>query len=153
VLVGDGEFQLRVVGTSYHQQVLERIAGSRTAAGYHRFCAALLLPQPKNLYDRHAIAVRIHDLEIAHLDREHAREFERALQSSGYADAACEAEIVGGWVRGSNDWGYVGVRLNAILPFRFQSAKEWEGSRGQHPHQLNKRESAQSVGASAATAP
>ena len=129
VLIGDGAFQFRVIGTSYHQQVLERIAGSRTVAGYQRYCAALLLPQPNNLYDRHAIAVRVDDLEVAHLDREHAREFERVLRSSGYADAVCEAEIVGGWVRVRDDWGYVGVRLNAVLPFRLQSTTDWEVSR------------------------
>lgn len=129
VLVGDGAFQLRVVGTSYHQDLLEQIAGARTRAGYHRCCGALLVPQPSNRYDRHAVAVIIHDLEVAHLARPDALEFGDVLRASRFADVACEAEIVGGWLRSSDDWGYVGVRLNALMPFQVQSAEEYEVSR------------------------
>lgn len=125
VLVGDGRFSFRVVGTSFHQDQLEAIAGARTRAGYHRFCAALLAPQPSNPYDRQAIVVVIHDIEVAHLDRGSARDFGKVLSASGFADVACEAEIVGGWVRGADDWGYVGVRLNAYLPFNIVPARQY----------------------------
>jgi hypothetical protein len=125
VLVGDGQFGFRVVGTSFHQDQLEAIAGARTRAGYHRFCGALLTPQPGNRYDRRAVAVIIHDIEVGYLDRGSAREFGKALTVSGFADIACEAEIVGGWVRGADDWGYVGVRLNACLPFNIVPARQY----------------------------
>ena len=130
MLLGDGAFRLRVVGTSYHQEALEKIAGAPTGAGFHQYCAALLVPQPTNRYDRHAIVVIVSDLEVAHLERDHARELGRTLRTSGYSDAICEAEIVGGRVCGPDDWGYVGLHLNAVRPFRLQSAEEWQAARG-----------------------
>src|SRR6202034_697262 len=117
--------EFRVVGTSFHQEQLERITGARTRAGFHRFCASLIAPQPGNHYDRKAVVILIHGIEVGHLDREAAREFGKVLKASGFADVACEAEIVGGWVRGADDWGYVGVRLNACLPFYIVPADEY----------------------------
>jgi len=125
VVVGDGAFRFRVVGTSFHQEVLEKIADPRSRAGYRRFCAAVLHPQPSNPYDRHAVAVSIRDEKVGHLERIVAPEFRRILQSAGYADAACEAEIVGGWEWGRDDRGYVGLRLNASLPFRIVAASRY----------------------------
>jgi HIRAN domain len=125
VVAGDDEFQFHVVGSSYHQTTLEDICGGRTREGVHRYCAALLSPQPDNRYDRHAIAVMIHGQEVGFLDREDARDFGRILHQAGFADAACEALIVGGWYRGGHDWGYFGVRLNACLPFNVYTAREW----------------------------
>jgi hypothetical protein len=125
VLIGDGQFGFAVVGTSFHQQQLEAIAGARTQHGFHRFCAALVAPQPDNPHDRKAVVVLIHGIEVGHLDRESAREFGGALTTSGFADVACEAEIVGGWVRSDDDWGYVGARLNAFLPFNIVAADKY----------------------------
>jgi hypothetical protein len=125
VLVGDGAFGFRVVGTLVHQDALETIAGKRTRDGYHRKCAALLAPQPANPYDRHAVAVFVHAVEIGYLDQIYAREFLGALHATDFADAACEAQIVGGWERRSGDRGYVGLRLNACLPFRIIDAESW----------------------------
>ena len=129
VIVGDGEFEFRVVGTMRHQFELERIAGARTRRGYHRKCAALLVRQPDNPFDRHAVAVVIGGIEVGFLDREDARDFGSILRASRFVDAACEAEIVGGWERAAEDRGYVGVRLNACLPFRIVGAEEWYGER------------------------
>jgi len=117
VLIGDGQFGFNVVGTSFHQERIEAIARARTRAALNRFCAALIAPQPNNLYDRDAVVISIHGIEVGHLDHDSAREFGKVLTSSGFADAACEAEIAGEWVRSADDWGYVGVRLNACLPF------------------------------------
>jgi hypothetical protein len=128
-VIGDGQFAFRVVGTSFHQGQLEAIAGARKQAGYHRFCAALLARQPNNPHDHGAVAVIIHGVEVGHLDRGSAREFGKVLAASGFVDVACEAEIVGGWLRAGNDWGYVGVRLNANLPFQLCSANEWRQRR------------------------
>lgn len=125
VLAGDGAFEFHVVGTSHHQAAIQGMCGGRTPEGVHHYCAALLAPQPNNPYDRHAVVVTIYGIEVGFLDREEAREFGGVLRSSGFADAACEALIVGGWDRGGHDWGYYGVRLNAILPFSLYSADEW----------------------------
>lgn len=125
VVVGDGEFEYHLVGTSHYQAALETICGGKTRDSAHHFCAALVTPQPNNPYDRHAVVVAIFGMIVGHLDRDDAREFIRALRHGGYADAACEASIVGGWDRGHDDTGYFGVRLNAALPFEIFSPEQW----------------------------
>lgn len=85
VVAGDSAFRLRVVGTSFHQEVLEKIAGARSRQGYEQFCAAILLPQPSNPSDHHAVAVIIHNAEVGHLERTVAPEFRRALGRAGNA--------------------------------------------------------------------
>jgi hypothetical protein len=117
VLAGDGEFASHIVGTSLHQATLEYLFG-RTSVGVHRYCAALLTPQPNNPHDRKAVAVMIYELEVGHLERDVAPDFLRALCKGGFADAACEALILGGWKRSGHDWGDFSVRLNASTPFR-----------------------------------
>jgi len=126
VVVGDGRFDLRIVGTAFHQATLDRLGGRRSSDGFHRRCAALLARDPNNAHDRRAVAVIIHGEPVGHLDREQARDFLVALEHAGFADAACEAEIVGGWLRNADDWGYVGVRLNACLPFKLIAADRYE---------------------------
>jgi hypothetical protein len=125
VLIGDGQFGFAVVGTAFHQQQLEAIAAARAKYGFHRFCAALVAPQPDNPHNRRTAVVLIHGIEVGYLDRESARDFGSALTASGFADVACEAEIVGGWVRSDDDWGYVGLRLNAFLPFSIVAADKY----------------------------
>jgi hypothetical protein len=126
VVTGDGAFDLHVVGTSQHQHALEEICGQRTLTGTLRYCGALLSPQPNNDYILHAVAVTIQDVEVGHLERDTALDFLDALHAQQFADAACEAVIVGGWDRGGNDWGYYGVRLNAVTPFEFMSAEVYK---------------------------
>jgi hypothetical protein len=124
VLLGDGNFDFPVVGTSFHQDALDRIAGVRTRNASRRYCAALLAPEP----DHPAVAISVGGIPVGHIDREHALEFGDVLRQSGYADAACEALIVGGWLRGAADWGWVGLRLNAALPFRIISVDQYSPS-------------------------
>lgn len=128
-VVGDGAFAFPVVGESRHQPVLEELAGGRTRDGARHFCAALIVPQPNNPYDPHAVAVYLRDQEVGYLARDVAPDFLRTLRLCGYGRAACEAVIVGGWDRGPTNRGYFGVRLNACLPFRLQSADEWKRQR------------------------
>jgi len=133
VLIGDNGFALHVVGTSWHQAALVDLFGERTPQGVHHYCAALLTPQPDNPHDRHAVAVTIHGIEVGHMERDVAPDFLAGLRRGGFADAASEAIIVGGWDRGGHDWGYFGVRLNAFMPFECVTAEVYEQRR--HAHQ------------------
>jgi hypothetical protein len=117
VVFGDDEFEFHVVGTLHHQTELEAICGGHHRTSAHQYCAALLVPE-FNVHDRHAIAVVIRGKQVGHLGREDAHEFREALHRDRFADAACEAMIVGGWDRGGKNKGFFGVRLNACLPFR-----------------------------------
>ena len=124
VLLGDGNFDFPVVGTSSHQDALDRIAGVRTRSGSRRYCAALLAREP----DHPAVAISVGGIPVGYIVREHALDFGDALRQSGYVDAACEALIVGSWLRGAADWGWVGLRLNAALPFRIISVDQYSRS-------------------------
>jgi hypothetical protein len=128
VLLGDEAFQFLVVGTLQHQAELEKIAGSRN---HLLRCAALLTPQLTNPYDPEGIAVTIHRQEVGFLPWMDGRDFRHALHMAGYAEAACEAEIVGKRDSGDGEWEYVGVRLNACLPFTIMSADDWFLKRAQ----------------------
>jgi hypothetical protein len=132
LLVGDNEFAFNVVGTSFHQTALEGLCGKRTRQGVHYYCAALLTPQPDNPHDHHAVAVTIHGIEVGHLERDVAPDFLAALRRGGFADAASEALVVGGWDCGGHDWGYFGVRLNAFMPFECVTAEVFERRRYAH---------------------
>jgi hypothetical protein len=120
-LVGDGKFGFHVVGTLPHQDDISKMCGGKTHKGIHRECNAVLAPEPSNPYDRRAVAVVVHGVRVGHLDRVAARDFQRALRASGFADVAGEAMIVGGWDRGA-DQGFFGLRLNACLPFKIEAA-------------------------------
>ncbi|MGH6875935.1 MAG: hypothetical protein ACREHV_01010 [Rhizomicrobium sp.] len=128
-IAGDGKFRFPVVGESHHQEALERIAGGRTKEGVNHYCAALVTPQPDNPYDPGAVAVYLRGVEVGFLDRNVAPEFAAALAAGGFASAAAQAVIVGGWDGGRNDKGLFGVYLDAFRPFRLESAEKWAARR------------------------
>jgi hypothetical protein len=133
-VVGDGKFGYHVVGTLAHQQALEKICGGRKHRSARHYCAALLAPEPTNPYDRHAVRITVHGIEVGYLDREDARDFLPVLESAGVSDAACEAEIVGGWDDGPDDRGKFGLRLNAFMPFQIKPAESWVGAKESPSH-------------------
>jgi hypothetical protein len=122
VVVGDGQFEFPIVGESHYQRELEKMTGPRTEEGCRQKCAALLLPEPNNPYDRHAVAVLIHGIRVGYLSRDVCAEFLDALSRADYSRAACEAVIVGGWRRRGQEDGFYGVRLNACLLFILKEA-------------------------------
>ena len=108
---------------SSHQTALEYIAGGRTWESARHPCFALLIPERDNPYDPQAVYVSVDGYKVGHLTRDWAPKFKAALAASGYAQAACNALIVGGWDRGSGrkKRGYFGIKLDIALPFDFQS--------------------------------
>ena len=120
VVKGDDEFGIKVAGTSRHQDALESIAGGRHADGAHERCAALLLPEPNNRHDMHAVGVLIEGTQIGYLERHQAPIFNLSLKRSGCVAAVCAAKIVGGGDRGDSDRGHFDVRLNAFAPFEIE---------------------------------
>ena len=123
---GDGSYRCIVVGESFHQDDLERIAGGRTERGANFDCAGVLCAEPDNPYDRNAVCLYINGCKVGHLPRDIAPEFRAALAASGYAMAACRARIVGGWYRAPDDSGSFGVKLDAIIPFELEPAPRVE---------------------------
>jgi hypothetical protein len=124
-VVGDGEFEFPIVGESHYQRALESIVGGKTERGHEHVCAALLLPEPANPYDKNAVCVKIRQLTVGHLARDVAQDFALALRQRGFSRAAAEAMIVGGWRRRGGDEGHFGVKLNAITPFAFSDPADY----------------------------
>ncbi len=122
-LLGDDEFRYDIVGESHHQDNIARIVGGKTEEGWHFACRAVLLPDTLNEYDRNTVVVAVNGVEAGYIRAVDCREFERALFAIGADAAECEARIVGGWKRPGNDEGDFGVRLNAVLPFRFANPR------------------------------
>jgi hypothetical protein len=92
--------------------------GGRTRDGASYQCVAILTPAPDNfydLYDPQAVYVSVDGHKVGYLSREWARKFEAALASNGYAQAACNALIVGGWDRGDDRENF-GIKLDIALP-------------------------------------
>ena len=122
-LMGDGKFRYDIVGESYHQDNIARIVGGKTEKGWHFPCHAVLLPDRLNRSDRNAVAVAVDGIEAGYIRAVDCVEFEKALAAIGASAAECEARIVGGWSRGPDDEGSFGVKLDAILPFRFSNPR------------------------------
>jgi hypothetical protein len=112
---GDGGYQFEVVGESHYQTDLERIVGGRTGDNTRYECLAVLTPEPDNPYDPQAVYVSVDGRKVAYLSRNWAAKFNAALAANGYAQAACNALIVGGWDRGG-DRGNFGIKLDIALP-------------------------------------
>ena len=122
LILGEEDFDLKVVGTSRRQRDLQSIAGDITKFGANHVCGALLVPQPDNDHGQVAVAVDIDGHLVGYLDDDAAALFNRALAVDGFEAAACAAKIVGGWHRGKKDREPFGVRLAAIIPFILEPA-------------------------------
>jgi hypothetical protein len=124
IAMGDGKFDIEVVGTAEHQDTLERIAGGRTENGVDHLCGALLVPNPKNPVDPNAIAVVIDSHVIGFIPTPIAPSLKYALRVGEFIAAGCAARITGGWWR-KDDIGPFSVRLDAEWPFKLRPiAKE-----------------------------
>jgi hypothetical protein len=103
-----------VVGESYHQAELEMIGGGRTPNGLpRRLVTATLVREPDNPYDANAVRVDIAGLVVGHLSREDAPTFHAIIDrlAKGNRAATCRAVLAGGWNRGGEDVGAIGVQL------------------------------------------
>ena len=111
---GPGTYRIDVVGESHYQEALENVCGSRTEDSQRLEVEAFLVPEDDNPHDSKAVGVYIQGQTVGHLDRETARHFRKEMAKSGASGmaVACDAIIVGGWDRGSDDRGYFGVKLD-----------------------------------------
>jgi hypothetical protein len=68
--------------------------------------------------------VTIRGQEVGFLPYIDGRDFRRRLREAGFLEAVCKAEITGEHAIGDS-WDYVGVAIDAVLPFAFMSPDEW----------------------------
>jgi hypothetical protein len=116
---------VKVVGVTQRQGTLEFIAGGRTIDGARdRDHVAMLIPEPHNVYDKHAVRVvlsqqvdRPRSAPIGYLSRTDAIAYRPVVDrlAAGGLVAGCRATIEGGWER-AGDRGTFGVRLHLDTP-------------------------------------
>ena len=133
IVVGDGSFGMRVVGTSRCQTQIEHLAGGRTRMGYgiepgenHALFAALLLPEMDNPDDWHAVRAIVRSVPLGLLERNVGKAFIEVLALNHFNRAACTAAICGGRYQRPHDRdddGNFVVRLDIVMPFQFRAPK------------------------------
>lgn len=124
VLLGDGRFRFPVVGRARHRAALDELSKGR------RLRRAALLTPGGGDYDPDSVTVTMRDLEVGFLPWMDGREFRGDLRRAGFAEAVCGAEITNEHSSGDS-WDYVGVCLDAFLPFTFVAPDDWhKGKRG-----------------------
>ena len=132
IVVGDGKFGVHAVGASAYQGPIASLVGGRTPMGYgvepgleRALFAALLLPDPDDLYDKNAVRVIIREITVGYLEVDTAKAFVSALAQNGLDRAACRAAICGGshGPHDNSDDGLFRVRLDVVIPFHFRTPK------------------------------
>jgi hypothetical protein len=113
VRLESGHFEFDMVGESFYQNNLEEICGGKTEESAEFECEAVLIPESDSPYDKNAVRVEIEFKQVGHLSRQHAEEYRKIL---GDRVSICDAVIVGGWDRGSDDQGHFGVKLDIDWP-------------------------------------
>jgi hypothetical protein len=104
-----------VVGESHYQSALEAASGGRTPDGAAcPLVTALLVKEPRNPYDQHAVRVDVGGQTVGYIPRDWTSAFHpvlATLEQLGQA-ATCRAWLTGGWDRGGLDRGHFGIRLD-----------------------------------------
>jgi hypothetical protein len=109
----DGDRDLEVVGESFYQDNLWRLAAARRGEPVRVEITAILVAEDDNPYDSNAIAVWIDGLKVGHLSRENACAYRSgllALQRAHRMPIALTGVIVGGGLREDGP-GRLGVFL------------------------------------------
>lgn len=101
--------ELEVVGESYRQDALERIAGPKDQGGKQHPVGVTLRCEPDNDYDENAVRVEVMGQLVGYIGAEEAEQLSPALQRHrGVVEA--RGVIVGGWRREGSE-GSFGCRV------------------------------------------
>jgi hypothetical protein len=131
VLLGDGTFRLPVVGKARHRAAIDRLS-----AGMQLRCAALLSRDGRD-YDREGVMVTIREEEVGFLPWMDSRDLRIRLRNAGFLEAVCKAEIGSDHIL-SDEWDYVGVKIDASFPFALISPEEWHKQHAPNDAQENR---------------
>ncbi len=101
--------EVEVVGESYRQDALARIAGPKEMVGKHHPVGVTLRCEPRNDHDRNAIRVEVLGLHVGYIARHGAAKLSPMLQRSNRGVVECQGLVVGGWKDESSE-GHYGIR-------------------------------------------
>ena len=108
---GDGDlFEVEIVGESFCQNELQRIAGPKSLDGKHHSCGVTLRCEPSNKHDANAIRLDVMGMKVGHVARDTAARLSPAMQLRCRGAIEARGLIVGGW-KDSNSEGHYGIRV------------------------------------------
>ena len=115
---GAGDFEFEVVGESFYQNDIARLAGAHGEHSAEVQCIATLVLEDDNKHDPKAVAVIVGGRKVAHLSRDDARSFRRRLGAKKLSGATttCDAMVVGGGTKRGGEKLMYGIKLD-IKPF------------------------------------
>lgn len=115
-------FEFPIVGESFYQVALERLAGPKIPEGVEKAFTAVLVCETNNPHDANAVAVQINGSVVGHLSRADARTYRAELmRANGHLiPISCAAVVTGGWRRANGDEGSFGVQLDMFDPPEFE---------------------------------
>ena len=108
--VGNDTDEYDIVGESHYQSALLKLFGPKRGHGISENCAAVLIAEPDNRYDKNAVRCEISGLRVGYLSREDAKEFSEYMRRQNVRSIRVAAIVSGGW-RDSKSEGYYGVRV------------------------------------------
>jgi hypothetical protein len=108
---GDLFAELDVVGESYRQEALGRVAGPKQHDGVRRRVGVALRCEPDNPHDCNAVRVEVMGQHVGYIGRDQAEMLGPAMQSKCRGAVEAVGVIVGGWDRGGDDTGSYGIRV------------------------------------------
>jgi hypothetical protein len=109
--IGDGDlFEIKIVGESFCQNELQRIAGPKSVDGKNHSCGVTLRCEPSNKYDANAVRVEVTGMLVGHVARDTAARLSPAMQSRCGGAIESRGLIVGGW-KDSDSEGHYGIRV------------------------------------------
>lgn len=107
-----GSYPMDVVGESYYQAALTKIAGGHNRHGHELEVVAHLVREPMNAQDKNAVRVEISGQKVGFIAREQAERISGAILERNLDRVACLAQVRGGWRTNQYDAGHFGVRLS-----------------------------------------
>ncbi|MGR3498223.1 MAG: HIRAN domain-containing protein [Limimaricola soesokkakensis] len=103
-----------VAGVASYRHVFARLAGPKRERGYNIDCQVVFEADPKNRFDRTAVAVKatVSGRHIGYLPKEMTGDFHAAMEAHGTTAAIAAGRIRGGWWRAEEgSEGAFGVKV------------------------------------------
>lgn len=112
-----GEYNVNVVGESFHFNALEELAGNHGSDSAHVRCSAKLILEDNNEKDANAVRVELSGKTVGHLRREDAAMMRRMVKRLHLPvnNLTCSAIIVGGFIKRDREKADYGVKLDFDL--------------------------------------
>jgi len=123
-------FTCEAVGEASYQSSLDAICGGKCEDGHKLPVTAQLCFQEDNPHDTNAIVVLIGSKVVGYIPRDKAPEMRSAILRLNPKEqpVTCDAQIVGGWMRGRDDEGHYGVKLSLSNPLRVATSPKTPAS-------------------------